>query len=640
MVGKAGSPSSLGSSHGVEYTHNQHILGKEDALASSAEARSEVLVPSEEGDIVSETLAQYNRSGVSSSSGGHGGSMRTTGTTGNTTVDSWGAASIGSLPMKFRSAYFEKDENTSNVGSSASGTNASTLVAGNTSSSHRRTSSSRRNRRKRGSANYIGRPNDHGGTGVSVDSPEVFNEVDNLSLADEGKGCIGTWRPMFVPVLACILLIVAAGLMLIFLEPWEKDDNKGSNENPPSLEFFFNQCPENSTSCCNGLETNCQLKVNEIMIATARYAVSSPPTNETLLPPTNRLPLEDALEMGYRGLMLEICNCGEEEGVRLCYASSCSTDTYDVDVTLQAIKNFLDSHETEVVLLMLQMGNNTFEQTYQIMESIPGFIDLMYAHPGIETKWPLMGDLVTSDKDNGPDCNVEGNCPSGFHNTFSYVFETSRELRGIEQVLDYEESCSITSGYTNMTGSFFIMNHFANPNILKDPSPTVASRINFKTVLEERVNVCTAVSGRLVNWVVVDFFSLGDLPEVTQLHNRDLAVEFTPSPTTQFTPSPTAVPTFIQSTPPSRFPSMQQNITHSAIPSLNSSIQPSHIPSLRPLNVPTSPSMEPTGEQPSSNSSSISALPSSGPTLAESESLSLHPSAAPSNETSPSSPPT
>ena len=81
----------------------------------------------------------------------------------------------------------------------------------------------------------------------------------------------------------------------------------------PEGTFRFDQCPNNG-SCCNGLSTNCDLKVDEILFATVHNA------NHHVPPFSNHgQSLEDALEAGYRGLQLDFCKCDGE--LRFCHGS-------------------------------------------------------------------------------------------------------------------------------------------------------------------------------------------------------------------------------------------------------------------------------------------------------------------------------
>lgn len=75
--------------------------------------------------------------------------------------------------------------------------------------------------------------------------------------------------------------------------------------------YGFMQCsnPNDPTTCCNGLETNCDLRVNEIMYATLHNAMATF-DDGFIFGPNHERQLEGAVEAGYRGINLDLCNCG------------------------------------------------------------------------------------------------------------------------------------------------------------------------------------------------------------------------------------------------------------------------------------------------------------------------------------------
>jgi hypothetical protein len=75
--------------------------------------------------------------------------------------------------------------------------------------------------------------------------------------------------------------------------------------------YPFIQCGADQTNCCNGLETICDLGVNEILYATLHNAMATF-EDGFLFGPNHRFQLEGSLEAGYRGLNLDLCNCGGE----------------------------------------------------------------------------------------------------------------------------------------------------------------------------------------------------------------------------------------------------------------------------------------------------------------------------------------
>ena len=81
----------------------------------------------------------------------------------------------------------------------------------------------------------------------------------------------------------------------------------------PTSSFRFNQCSNNG-SCCNGLSTNCNLRVDEILFATAHNA-----NHHAGVASNHEKTLERALTAGFRGLQLDFCKCNGK--VKFCHGS-------------------------------------------------------------------------------------------------------------------------------------------------------------------------------------------------------------------------------------------------------------------------------------------------------------------------------
>ena len=157
------------------------------------------------------------------------------------------------------------------------------------------------------------------------------------------KGSCCTWPR----ILALVVLLIAGGVCVWLFVPWDETINEvldnvpipgGSDigntrsegddaipntiiplKDPASLplappEYQFLQCGSNNTgqsNCCNGLEGLCDLRVNEILYATLHNGMATF-EDGFLFGPNHKYQLEGALEAGYRGLNLDICNCGGE----------------------------------------------------------------------------------------------------------------------------------------------------------------------------------------------------------------------------------------------------------------------------------------------------------------------------------------
>ena len=108
--------------------------------------------------------------------------------------------------------------------------------------------------------------------------------------------------------LVCVAILAAAALCTWRFGPWYGDSDSDSTT-PETL-----QARNTCESCCNGLASNCNLPLNQVTFAMVHNAMSS---RDDLFAGYNNLePLEEAMVAGYRGLMLDSCNCAgsvEEE---------------------------------------------------------------------------------------------------------------------------------------------------------------------------------------------------------------------------------------------------------------------------------------------------------------------------------------
>ena len=158
---------------------------------------------------------------------------------------------------------------------------------------------------------------------------------------EEKESCC-TWPR----ILLLVILLIVAGLLVWKLVPWDdtindalnkvpipgdNSGNYGTDEDsgipnklttlyptvsptPASTQYQFMQCdPENTgqTDCCNGLEGICDLRVDEVMYATLHNGMATY-EDGFVFGPNHKFKLEGALEAGYRGINLDICNCGGE----------------------------------------------------------------------------------------------------------------------------------------------------------------------------------------------------------------------------------------------------------------------------------------------------------------------------------------
>ena len=166
---------------------------------------------------------------------------------------------------------------------------------------------------------------------------------------------------------------------------------------------------------CNGLASNCNQRVNELMFATVHNAMSS--LRDGFLGYNNLLPLEDALKAGFRGLLLDSCDCNDGD-VDFCH-SICVVGRRDAGTVFNSIVTFLTANPTDVVIIELEINDNSLDRLWASTTS--AFRALLYTHPGVNVAWPTLNDLISKGKriivfqHNGPDCDQNGKCPAGVH---------------------------------------------------------------------------------------------------------------------------------------------------------------------------------------------------------------------------------
>lgn len=146
--------------------------------------------------------------------------------------------------------------------------------------------------------------------------------------------------------LGCTVLLVIASICTWRFGPWYE------TEYDTSSLTATNSCE----NCCNGLESNCDLPVNQVLFPAVHNAHSS--YENGFVAANNNLPLEEALVAGYRGLMLGSCMCegflggyllGENGGVNLGFChSSCSAGVRASTEVLNNVKTFLETNPNEV----------------------------------------------------------------------------------------------------------------------------------------------------------------------------------------------------------------------------------------------------------------------------------------------------
>ena len=141
------------------------------------------------------------------------------------------------------------------------------------------------------------------------------------------------------------------------------------------------------------------MRVDQVLYASSHNANAAADTG-FLVSPNHKLSLEDSLVAGYRGINVDVCNCGGS--LTLCHGI-CSFGTRDIVDVMLGINDFLDQNPSEVIILPMEMnsevgGDVDIFQVYDIMQEVPGFVDKFYVHANASDPWPTLGTLVETNK--------------------------------------------------------------------------------------------------------------------------------------------------------------------------------------------------------------------------------------------------
>lgn len=319
--------------------------------------------------------------------------------------------------------------------------------------------------------------------------------------------------------LGCLLSLVAAGFMAWRYGPWSnKDDDEAANRKFEAL----GACD----GCCNGLESNCALPINEVTFAMVHNAMSS--RDDLFAAYNNVRPLEDALVAGYRGLMLDSCICEGNVGEKIanffkgeddlgsnylgfCHAT-CSAGMRSPSEVLGNIKTFLKTNRNEVLILEFEVINNSLDKLYAALGE-SGLDEYIYIVNS--SVWPTMQSLIDADfrlllfaHGDGIDASCSKiDCPKGISYTYDHFQETDWN----------DDTCDVkgSNGYRDNMG-FFLMNHWKNNKESDLPSKNNAEEFNTFDTLAQRVDKCEQ---GMPNIIAVDFWDTGDVLELVAQAN-------------------------------------------------------------------------------------------------------------------------
>ena len=185
-------------------------------------------------------------------------------------------------------------------------------------------------------------------------------------------------------------------------------------------------------------------------------------------------------------------------GLWLCHAI-CRAGAIPLASTLRRIGAWLDANEGEVVTLILQNGITGAETEQAFRDA--GVERLLYTpSPDPAAPWPTLGRMVRDGR-RLVVFSEHGDGPAPWYRDFyDYAMETPFTFASPEAM-----SCVPNRGGTGKR--LFLLNNFVTD---KGGSRIDAGTVNARDFVLDRVRTCEARRGRPVNFVAVDYATIGD----------------------------------------------------------------------------------------------------------------------------------
>lgn len=288
---------------------------------------------------------------------------------------------------------------------------------------------------------------------------------------------------------------------------------------PPSPSSSY-QNETKGERLCNGLASNCNKRVNEVLFATLHNAMASKEDGFDVAP-NHLLSLETALEAGFRGINLDLALC---DGQLKLVHSFCWLGTRDPVQVFSYLADFVNANPNEILIVPLEINNDggqvSLQMIYEMLQAA-GVADRLYSHMGKGQAWPTIETLLENRQNlvlfyyNGEHCGGDNDiaCPPGLMPYFDYTIESRYGFAAMDELVDTEFACEVTRGFES-TYDFYGVNVFLNV-----PNEEVAYETNSRDFLAKHLEACSSLYNHRVNLLYVDFWSIGQVLDAVRAYN-------------------------------------------------------------------------------------------------------------------------
>ena len=274
---------------------------------------------------------------------------------------------------------------------------------------------------------------------------------------------------------------------------------------PDALEMEA-ETPDAAAATCNGHAHLCERPVDRVLFPTTHNSMAA--EEHRFVAPNHKLGIPTQLEDGIRGFMLDLHYDNGEAA--LCHGY-CDIGRIPLTEGFGFFAEFLSRNPREVIVLILENYVELEDVEAGLADS--DLLPHVHSHaPGDE--WATLGELVEREEQVIVMTDHDADEFSWIIPVWEVAWETDWSNHSAEDL-----DCERNRGSED--NELFIMNNFLyNQPPAELPLPTLAEQVNVNPFLIDRVTRCDEEMGQLPNFIVVDFYSIGDLLEVADTVNE------------------------------------------------------------------------------------------------------------------------
>ena len=253
---------------------------------------------------------------------------------------------------------------------------------------------------------------------------------------------------------------------------------------------------------CHTSDALCQKRFDEVAFAMTHNGYSS--EEDEFLGPNHKFGIEQQLQDGVRGFMLDVYSYLDV--LTLCH-SNCEIGSRLLSGALDTYRAFLADNPRDLIVIIFE----SYVPGAELAESFAaaGLERYAYAHDP-SSPWPTLEELIDTDKRLVVFTDRSGGDPAWMMPIWEHAWETPWSIKEAD-----EFTCEAT-GRGNTDNQLFIFNHFiTNPIAL----PAFAEEINTYDYLLNRAQACEQETGDTINFINVDFYSIGGTLDVENALN-------------------------------------------------------------------------------------------------------------------------